>query len=47
MKLIVRYATAQTSRYCEIPITDKDLEVSEKQFFERFIGPAEYALANG
>ena len=47
MNLIVTHTTVQTTRHCVIPITDKDLELSEKQFFERFIGPAEYALING
>ncbi len=47
MKLIVTHTTADTSRYCEVPITDKDLELSKQQFFERFIGPAEAALING
>ena len=46
-KLIVSYNPNHgTPRHCVIDLTEKDLELSSKQFFERFIGPAEYAVTD-
>lgn len=46
-KLIIDYCPFHgMPRRCVIGVTEKDCELSNKQLWERFIGPAEAALIN-